>query len=196
MITVQLSNIKVSVRGNFRATVDFIKSLQGRTYDAQHQEWSIPMELSVFAKQCPFKFDAHILSMAEVTQPVGYARCFVLICKVGDKKDRASISAKLVTPIQRWHCGMTVGHGLYARKTSITPAGTDVEITGFWSDGAFSVKIDGTPFRVCANHVEIDWSEVPQDVQDFYSTHKNTSVSNKKECCICRDNSSEEFSNE
>jgi hypothetical protein len=59
-----------------------------------------------------------------------------------------SARATLTVPLNRYACGMTVGHGWYKRLERVDQPGAEVRITGAWADGRLSVELPHGGFGV------------------------------------------------
>lgn len=51
--------------------------------------------------------------------------------------------AVTTTPLRRYHCGMTVGHGFYRHHTHTDPVGSACAVYGWFSDGRVAVHLPG-----------------------------------------------------
>lgn len=106
-----------------------------------------------------------------VFQPANCPRSWVFKEQLKTKVSKwtASVPARLLVGIKRYHCGMTVGHGWYKDYCGTTPAGTECGVTGVFEDGTIVVVLGGSAFRLRKEWVEVtDWSKVSSAARGLY----------------------------
>lgn len=77
--------------------------------------------------------------------------------------------AILVTPIRRYNCGMTVGHGWYENYSHTDPAGAPIKILGAFEDGRLSVELTHGGCSVLGKldvHI-VDCDELTREEKEF-----------------------------